>query len=126
MTRTTSLPRRRLGVAAAIGLAAVAARIAPAAADTSQTSTVAQLTIVESADKNYKLFHGAVWLEQDKATTNYRWGGAQCGGRAIADTTVQLLFAALRSGDQVSLEYVTSELRGKSYRCITAVTFSKT
>lgn len=126
MMRSTSVHRLRLGVAAAIGLAAAAARVAPAAAETSQTSTVAQLTVIESGDKNYKSFHGAVWLEQDKATTNYRWGGAQCGGRDLSDNTVQLLFAAFRSGDQVSLEYTVSELKGKQYRCITAVTFSKT
>ena len=48
------------------------------------------------------------------------------GGRDIAESTVQLLFAALRSGDQVTLEYVVSEVRGKPYRCVTAVVFSKT
>jgi hypothetical protein len=103
-----------------------AARVAPAVADTSQTSTVAQITIIEAGDKNYKAFHGAVWLEQDKASTNYRWGGAQCPGRDISDNTIQLMFAAFRSGDQVSLEYAVNDVKGKLYRCITAVTFSKT
>lgn len=107
-------------------LVLAAMRVAPAAADTSQTSTIAQLTIIESGDRNYKAFHGAVWLEQDKASTNYRWGGSQCGGRDLADTTVQLLFAAFRGGEQVSLEYAVNEIKGKPYRCITAVTFSKT
>lgn len=114
--------------AGAVGVALVASllRAAPVAADPSPTSTVSQLMVVESGDRNYKAFHGAVWLDQDKATTNYRWGGTQCGGRDVSESTVQLLFAAFRSGDQVSLEYVVSDIKGKQYRCITAVTFSKT
>ena len=67
----------------------------------------------------------ACWLEQDKATTNYRWGGTQCAGRELSEVTVQLLFAAFRGGEQVSLEYAVSDVKGKQYRCITAVTFSK-
>ena len=114
-----------LGVGLAVAVAA--GHALPAAADTSQTSTVAQLTVIEAGDRNYKAFHGAVWLEIDKAATNYRWGGTQCGGRDVSANTVQLLFAALRSGDQVSLEYVVvSAAKDKSYRCVTAVTFSKT
>ncbi len=116
-----------LGGGLGLGLAVVAsiARIAPAAADPSPTSAITQLMVIESGDKNYKLFHGAIWLDADKATSNYRWGGAQCGGRDIAESTVQLLFSALRSGDQVSVEYAVGDLKGKQYRCITAVTFSK-
>ena len=114
----------------ALALAAVAVAVAaagaPAYADTSHTSTINQITINEAGDRNYRAFRGAVWLDQDKTTTNYRWGGSQCGGRDISDNTVQLLYAALRSGHQVSLEYVLSDVRGKQYRCITAVTFSKT
>ena len=110
-----------------LGLAVTASvtMVAPAAADTSHTSTVAQLMVIEPGDKNYKSFHGAVWLEQDKASTNYRWGGVHCGGRDISGNTIQLLFAALRSSDQVSIEYVLSDVKGKPYRCLTAVTFTK-
>lgn len=108
-----------------LAVAASVASLAPALADTSHTSTIAQLMVIEPGDKNYKSFHGAVWLEQDKASTNYRWGGAHCGGRDISGNTIQLLFAALRSGDQVSIEYVLSDIKGKPYRCLTAVTFTK-
>lgn len=116
-------PVRALALAAVT--VAVLAAGGTARADTSDTSTIAQLTINESGDRNYRAFRGAVWLDQDKATTNYRWGGTQCGGRDLSDNTIQLLYAALRSGHQVSLEYVLSDVRGKQYRCITAVTFSK-
>src|SRR5512142_2520440 len=72
-----------------------------ARADTTSTTSVSQLMVLEPGDASYKLFHGAVWLEIDKATTNYRWGGLQCKGRDLSDSSVQLLFAAFRSEYQV-------------------------
>lgn len=108
-------------------LAALIALAAPAAAvaETSNTSSVAQVMVLESSDKNYKLFHGAVWLEIDKAATNYRWGGAQCGNRELSANSIQLLFAAFKSEYAVTLEYVANELKGKTYRCITGFAISK-
>jgi len=95
-------------------------------ADTTAMTSVAQLMVLEPGDSSYKLFHGAVWLEADKATTNYRWGGLQCKGRELSDTSVQLLFAAFRSEYQVTLEYVVTDYKGKQYRCVTGLTLSKT
>ncbi|HVV88108.1 MAG TPA: hypothetical protein VHE35_33940 [Kofleriaceae bacterium] len=122
-TRTSVV---RAGVALAVMVAAGATRVAPASADPSPTSPVAQLLVVESGHKDYKSFHGAVWLQEDKATTNYRWGGSQCAGKDVSDSTIQLLFAAFRSGDQVTIDFVPTDIKGKQYRCVTAVTFSKT
>jgi len=96
-----------------------------AAADTTPTTSVAQLMVLEPGDASYKLFHGAVWLDTDKASLNYRWGGLQCKGRELSDTSVQLLFAAFRSEYQVTVEYAPSEYKGKQYRCITGFTISK-
>src|SRR3954467_3169893 len=97
-----------------------------ARADTGPPTGVAQLMVLEPGDTSYKLFHGAVWLDADKATTNYRWGGLQCKGRELSDTSVQLLFAAFRAEYQVAVEYVALEYRGKPYRCVTGFTISKT
>ncbi len=97
----------------------------PARADTTAVTSVAQLMILEPGDSSYKLFHGAVWLETDKAVTNYRWGGMQCKGRELSDTSVQVLFAAFRSEYQVKLEYVVTDYVGKQYRCVTGFTVSK-
>jgi hypothetical protein len=105
---------------------AAALTIAVAAhADTTPTSTIAQVMVLESGDASYHLFHGAVWLQLDKATTNYRWGGEQCKGRDLSDASVQLLFGAFQARYQVKLEYVTSQLDGRSYRCITGFTVSR-
>ena len=109
----------------ATAVLAAAALAAPAHAETSNTSSIAQLMVLEAGDKNYKLFHGAVWLEVDKASQSYRWGGAQCGSRTLSETSVQILFAAFRSEYAVTLEYAVSELKGKHYRCITGFTISK-
>jgi hypothetical protein len=97
----------------------------PARADTTAVTSVAQLMILEPGDSSYKLFHGAVWLETDKAVTNYRWGGLQCKGRELSDTSVQVLFAAFHSEYQIKLEYVTTDYVGKQYRCVTGFTVSK-
>jgi hypothetical protein len=102
-----------------------AAAAAPARADTTAGTTVAQMMLLEPGDPSFKLFHGAVWLEVDKATVNYRWGGLHCKGRELGDTSVQILFAAFRAGDQVKLEYVTSDYKDKQYRCVTGFTISK-
>jgi hypothetical protein len=75
-----------------LGLGMPAAR-----ADTTGVTSVAQLMVLEPGDSSYKLFHGAVWLELDKASVNYRWGGLQCKGRELSDTSIQLLFAAFRA-----------------------------
>ena len=97
-----------------------------ATADTTPQTAVSQLMVLEPGDASYKLFHGAVWLDADKATTNYRWGGLQCKGRDVSETTIQVLFAAFRSDYQVKLEFVVSEYKDKTYRCITGFTVAKT
>jgi hypothetical protein len=97
----------------------------PARAESSATTSIAQLMVLEPGDASYKLFHGAVWLEHDKASWNYRWGGLQCKGRELSDTSIQLLFAAFRSEYQVTVEYVTTRYKDKSYRCLTGFTISK-
>lgn len=110
--------------AAALAIALVAApRLA--SAESSATSSIAQLMILETGDGNYKNFHGAIWLEYDKAQYNYRWGGLQCKGRDLSDSSVQILFASFKSEYQVTLEYVVTEHKNKSYRCITGFTVSK-
>src|SRR5436190_19423764 len=108
-------------VVLAIGLALTTRALA----ESTSATAVSQLMILEPGDASYKLFHGAVWLEQDKATTNYRWGGLQCKGRDLSDSSVQILFAAFRSDYQVKLEYAVTEYKDKQYRCVTGITVSK-
>lgn len=96
-----------------------------AKAESTNVSSVSQLMVLEPGDASYKLFHGAVWLDTDKATTNYRWGGLQCKGKDLSDSSVQLLFAAFRNEYQVKLEYVLNEYKDKQYRCVTGFTVSK-
>lgn len=94
-------------------------------ADTTSTTSVSQLMVLEPGDASYKLFHGAVWLDVDKASTNYRWGGLQCKGRDLSETSIEILFAAFRSEYQVKLEFVVTEYKDKQYRCVTGFTVSK-
>ena len=96
-----------------------------ASADTTSATSVNSLMVLEPGDASYKLFHGAVWLESDKDSTNYKWGGLQCKGRDLSDSSVQVLFAAFRSEYRIKLEYVVSEYKDKQYRCVTGFTVSK-
>lgn len=112
--------RSLLSILIALALSASVVR-----ADTTTPTAVAQLMVLEPGDGSYKLFHGAVWLDVDKASTNYRWGGLQCKGRELSDTSIQLLFAAFRSEYQVAVEYVVTDYKGKPYRCVTGFTISK-
>src|SRR5688500_11901941 len=88
--------------------------------ETTATTSIAQLMVVEPGSQSFRLVHGAIWLDYDKQQVNYRWGGLQCKGRDLSDSSVQLLFAAFRSEYSVTVEYVTSEHRGKQYRCVVA------
>lgn len=112
--------------AVALAVTALTALAPAARADTTATSGVAQIMILEPADASYRLFHGAIWLEYDKKTTNYRWGGAQCKNRTLSDTSLQLLFSAFRAEYQVTIEYAISEVKTEKFRCITGFTVSKT
>jgi hypothetical protein len=112
-------------LATSLAFAALATVTAVAGADTTPATSVSQLMLLEPGDASYKLFHGAVWLESDKATTNYRWGGLQCKGRDLGDNSVQILYAAYRAGDAVKLEFVITDYKDKQYRCVTGFTISK-
>lgn len=112
-----------LGVLGALALTA-GGRVARA--DTTATSSIAQVFLLEDGDKNYKNYHGAIWLDYDKADYNYRWGGLQCKGRDLSPASIEILFASFKSEYQVTLEYVESSLNSKTYRCITGFTISKT
>lgn len=103
----------------------LAGMVSHAGADTTPNTAIAQLMVLEPGDSSYKLFHGAVWIDADKASVNYRWGGLECKGRELSDTSIQLLFAAFRSEYQVKLEYVTTDYAQKQYRCVTGFTISK-
>ncbi|HUQ05107.1 MAG TPA: hypothetical protein VM261_21540 [Kofleriaceae bacterium] len=117
--------RGGIALSAAV-LAAMLCGATPASAETTPVTAIHQMMILEAGDKNFRLFHGAIWLDADKATVNYRWGGAQCAGKDLSESNVQILFAAFRNEYAVSFEYAVTELKGKQYRCITGFTISKT
>ena len=113
------------GLPFVLALACSLAAAVPAVADSTPSTSVSQLMVLEPGDSSYKLFHGAVWLDADKASTNYRWGGLQCKGRDLSDSSIQILFAAFRSEYQVKLEYVIVDYKDKQYRCVTGLTVAK-
>jgi hypothetical protein len=120
-----AMPRSLSIVLVALAFCFLARSARLAQAETTPTSSVAQLMLLEPGDSSYRLFHGAIWLVLDKATTNYRWGGLQCKGREMSETSIQILYAAYRNGDQVTLEYVASEYNQKQFRCLTGFTIAK-
>lgn len=119
------MPRSPSILLVALAFCFLARSARSAQAETTPTSNVAQLMLLEPGDSSYRLFHGAIWLVLDKATTNYRWGGLQCKGREMSETSIQILYAAYRNGDQVTLEYVASDYNQKQFRCLTGFTIAK-
>lgn len=112
-------PTRLLGALALVCAAALGA--GDAGAETTATSTISQMTVLAKDHPNFKRFHGAIWLEYDKAKNNYRWGGSQCGD-GLSDIQVSMLFAAFRAKQSLSVEYSVRNSRGHRYRCLTGFT----
>ena len=79
------------------------------------------MTVLAKNHPSYKQFHGAIWLEYDKAKHNYRWGGKQCG-EGLSDIQVSMLFAAFRGKQSLTVEYITRRGSKRSYRCLTGFT----
>jgi hypothetical protein len=97
----------------------------PAHADTTPSTTITQIKVLANCDPNYRLFHGAIWLEHDKATANYRWGGEHCGGKTLSDNNVGMLFAAFRSKLSVTLDFRMTKYKKRTYRCITGFSITR-
>jgi hypothetical protein len=108
-----------------VALAASVLATTPALADTTASSTIAQMTVLTAGDSNHKLYHGAIWLHYDKANHNYRWGGEQCGDKGLTDTHVGMLFAAFRSKYSVTVLYKKRLSKQGQVRCITGFTVSR-
>ncbi len=112
-------------VAATIAATTAFARLAVADTKTTATSVITQIKVLDVGDANYKLFHGAVWLEYDKATANYRWGGEHCNGEGLSDLNVGLLFSAFRAKYSVSIDYKLTKHKKRTYRCITGFSVTR-
>ncbi|MCG8419998.1 MAG: hypothetical protein MJE77_18865 [Proteobacteria bacterium] len=93
--------------------------LAPARADSTATSTITQMQILESSDTQYELYHGVLWLEYDKAKHNYRWGGKHCEDKGLSDANLSFLFTAFRAQHKVTIRYKRTRHEGAFYRCIT-------
>ena len=100
-------------------LIAMLVTAAPLHAETTATSTITQLQILEPGDSQYHLYHGVIWLEYDKSRFNYRWGGKHCDQQGVSDINLTLLFAAFRSQHKINIRYANKLHDGATYRCIT-------
>lgn len=115
-------------VASAVFVAALALPLlvaSPARAEQTPISTISQIKVLTPADARYKLFHGAVWLQVDKATQNYRWGGKHCGGGTLSESSLSLLFAAFQAKHSVTIEYDVRQYKSQTARCITSFTVTR-
>jgi hypothetical protein len=92
-----------------------------ARAETTQSSTIVQIQVLASADEKYESYHGVIWMENDKAKFNYRWGGEYCQDKELEPAQVQLLFDAFREKYRVTLRYT----KQGNYRCVTGFMVSR-
>ena len=95
-------------------------------AATTPATTITQIKVVETADAKHRLFHGAIWLDHDKAKYNYRWGGAHCGNHSLSELNISLLFAAFRAKYVVQIDYRNFSYRSNTYRCISGFSVTRT
>jgi hypothetical protein len=56
-----------------------------------------------SADA-YLQYHGRVFIQVGKTSTEYRWGGTSCGTKTLSDDQVELLVGAVRDSRSVSVQ----------------------
>ena len=114
-------------LAATLTIIAALALLAPATARAEQTesSTISQIKLLTPGDARYKLFNGALWLQVDKATQNYRWGGRHCNGNTLSDSAVALLIAAFQAKHSITIEYDVRRYKDQTSRCITAFTVTR-
>jgi len=113
----------RLVCAAAVVCVALAFA-GPVHADSTATSKITQIKILSKANKNFRLFHGAIWLEYDRDKFNYRWGGKHCKGNTLKGINVGMLFAAFRYKYSITIDY-KNHVHGKhKFRCVTAFMLS--
>lgn len=115
---------KSLAIAAAIAALSLTAPTS-ARAETTASSTITQIKVLEKSSPNYRLFHGAIWLDYDKATHNYRWGGAHCKNQNLSDLNLSLMFAAFRSKYTVTIDYKTMSYKSTTYRCITGFSVTR-
>jgi hypothetical protein len=118
-----STVRNLAAIAVVAGLLVTAPSMA--SAETTATSTITQIKMVEKSHSNYRLFHGAIWLDYDKATHNYRWGGAHCKNQGMSELNLSLLFAAFRSKFSVNIDYKEMKYQDREYRCITGFSVTR-
>ena len=111
--------KTRLCALAALAVFLISLAPAWAKTETTATSTVTQIQILEPSDERYELFHGVLWLDYDKSRHNYRWGGKHCSQQGISDMNLSLLFAAFRAQHRITLRYRNRLYSGTTYRCIT-------
>jgi hypothetical protein len=116
------MPSRTLAAAALLAAVATPGR---AAAETTPTSTISQVKVVEANDPKYRLFHGAIWLQVDKATHNYRWGGRNCDNASLSAENLALLFSAFHAGLSVSIDFQSVTFREETFRCISGFTVTR-
>jgi hypothetical protein len=105
-------------------IAALAALMLPAAASADSNGaagSVEAIVLHEPGSDNHPMYHGAVVLkERAGVKREYRWGGSLCPGRELSDTSLGLLFEALRSGAQVEVTPLFKSGNG-GQRCITGL-----
>ncbi|MEM9488985.1 MAG: hypothetical protein AAGC55_07570 [Myxococcota bacterium] len=111
--------------AALLSVVAIGLAFAPAHAETTATSTITQVQVLEPSDKQYELYHGVLWLDYDKSRFNYRWGGSHCAQQGLSDVNLSMIFDAFRAQHKVTIRYKNRLHEGTTYRCVTGFVIAR-
>jgi hypothetical protein len=85
--------------ALALALALASPGLALAADQTGTEGRAKSLQVNAPSSDAHLQYHGRVFVQAGKNTTEYRWGGTSCGSRTLTPELVSLLADTVRQGD---------------------------
>lgn len=88
--------RRSLAALAAV-FALTLPATASAADKTGSVGDVAGVDVYSSSSDTYLKYHGRLFVDTNKGSEEYRWGGTSCNSKTISDDMVALLITAIGS-----------------------------
>ena len=98
------MKRRSLAFAALLAGIVAIPTVAYAADQDGGEGRIKNIELLSPSADNYVQYHGRVFINHDKRTTEYRWGGTSCGSKVLSDALVDRLVDAAKNKDLVKVK----------------------
>ena len=97
------MKRRIPAFATLLAAALVIPTVAYAADTVGSEGRVKNIELLSPSADAYVQYHGRVFINAEKRTTEYRWGGTSCGSKVLSADLVARLTDAATNKDQVKV-----------------------